>query len=232
MVVVCNEKRLPIGMLLPLAGHFTQTERFTNQAEASVPLKKQIWKQIIQAKVMAQARALKESTGTDQGLASLALSLKSGDSTNIEAQASRRYWQSLFGPSFRRIPGAEDPLNRSLNYGYAILRAMTARAIVSSGLHPSLGVHHHNKYNPFCLADDLMEPFRPRVDKVVFSLADEMDDIPLDREVKARLVGALVHSRYHLDGDERTLFDVLSKITSSLADVYSGERKRLSLPQV
>jgi CRISPR-associated protein Cas1 len=172
--IVSNEKHLPAAMLLPLSTHSTQTERFARQAAVSLPTRKRAWQQIVQAKLRAQARLLEETTGADQGLRQMAARVRSGDPDNLEAQAARIYWQALFGKDasaepFRRDPEGEG-INAHLNYGYAVLRAIVARALCASGLHPSLGVHHHNRYDTFCLADDLMEPFRPLVDRVVARL--------------------------------------------------------------
>jgi CRISPR-associated protein Cas1 len=174
MLIVSNEKHLPAAMLLPLSTHSTQTERFARQAAVSLPTRKRAWQQIVQAKLRAQARLLEETTGADQGLRVMAAKVRSGDPDNLEAQAARIYWPALLGKDasgepFRRDPEGEG-INVHLNYGYAVLRAIVARALCASGLHPSLGVHHHNRYDTFCLADDLMEPFRPLVDRVVAGL--------------------------------------------------------------
>jgi CRISPR-associated endonuclease Cas1 subtype II len=174
MFIVSNEKHMPAAMLLPLSTHSTQTERFARQAAVSLPTRKRAWQQIVQAKLRVQARLLQETAGADQGLLLMAGKVRSGDPDNLEAQAARIYWQALFGKdapgkSFRRDPKGEG-INVHLNYGYAVLRAIVARALCASGLHPSLGVHHHNRYDTFCLADDLMEPFRPLVDRVVAGL--------------------------------------------------------------
>jgi CRISPR-associated protein Cas1 len=174
MFIVSNEKHLPAAMLLPLSTHSTQTERFARQAALSLPARKRAWQQIVQSKLRAQARLLEETTGMDHGLRLMAGRVRSGDPDNLEAQAARIYWQALFGKDatgedFRRDPEGEG-LNLWLNYGYAVLRAIVARALCAAGLHPSLGVHHHNRYDTFCLADDLMEPFRPLVDRVAARL--------------------------------------------------------------
>jgi CRISPR-associated protein Cas1 len=228
--VVCDEKHLPTGMLLSLQGHFVQTERFAAQAQAPAPMKKQVWKQIVRSKVLAQAALLGRLRGEDHGLSRLAANVRSGDTANIEAQASRRYWPALFGPEFGRNHEAEDH-NKLLNYGYAVLRASTARALCAAGLHPSLGVHHHNRYDPFCLADDLMEPFRPLVDGLVFEVVEEKgSQALLDKETKAALIGGLMQSRLTMDDESRALFDVLARSASSMAAVFAGKRKNLSLP--
>ena len=229
--VVCNAKGLPVGMLMPLDAHYLQTERIAHQTEVSAPCRKRIWQQIVKAKVRAQARALERVRGHDAGLTALADRVKSGDPDNVEAQAARRYWGPLFDDSsFRRKREAEDQ-NRFLNYGYAVLRAIVARAVCAVGLHPSIGLHHHNRYNSFCLADDLMEPFRPIVDQAAVACVDTFGpDAPMDRYVKQTLLQALT-GRFDLEGQSRTLFDVAARVASSLAAVYAGERRRLLLPE-
>ncbi|MFO0226641.1 MAG: type II CRISPR-associated endonuclease Cas1, partial [Planctomyces sp.] len=168
--VVCNQQRMPVGMLLPLGGHGTQSAFFRQQSELSQPRQKQLWKSVVQAKIAMQAMLLVRETGTDFGLTRMISTVRSGDSSNVEATAAVRYWKAVFGPEFRRDRGNEG-LNGLLNYGYAVLRAMTARAICAAGLHPTLGIHHCNQYNSWCLADDLMEPYRPVVDRAVLHIS-------------------------------------------------------------
>jgi len=231
-LIVCDEKHLPSGLLLPLAGHSVQAERFASQAAASKPLGKKLWQQIVQAKVRAQGRLLNDLYGNDQGLAAMARTVKSGDAGNVEARASRRYWPALFAdPSFRRDRAGQDQ-NRFLNYGYAVLRAVTARAVCAAGLHPSLGLHHHNRYDALCLADDLMEPYRALVDRAVVELTAERGPMaPLDREAKARLIGVLT-GHFNLNEESRTLFEILGRTASSLAEIFSGRRTKLVLPEL
>lgn len=230
--IVCNEKHLPVGMLLPIVGHSTQGERFIKQANASEPTCKQLWKQVIKEKIKNQGKLLQELYGDDQGLIAMAGKVKSGDPENLEGQASRRYWPHIFGEkSFSRDREAEDQ-NIFLNYGYTVLRAIVARAICGAGLHPSLGIHHHNRYDSYCLADDLMEPFRPIVDKAVVELVnDRGTEAPLDKEVKAKIIGALT-GRFELEGEQRTLFDIISRTSASLAQVFCGEIDDLILPDL
>lgn len=231
-LIVCDEKHMPVGLLLPLQLHSTQTERIAKQANASQPKRKRLWQQIITAKVTAQGRLLKQLHGKDFGLLKMADTVKSGDPDNIEGQASRIYWQNIFAdPPFIRKRDAEDQ-NRHLNYGYAVLRAITARAICAAGLHPSIGIHHHNRYDAFCLASDLMEPFRPLVDRAVALWIREHDPLaPLDKHAKSALLAPLI-ARYDLNGESRTLFDIMSRVASSLALVYMGEREKLLLPNL
>ena len=232
VLVVCDTKHHPSAMLLPIVQHSTQTERFIAQSEAKLPLRKRCWQRIVKAKIHAQARLLDELYGEDRGLRSLAATVRSGDPKNVESTASQRYWPALFDDrSFRRRREAPDQ-NRMLNYGYAVVRAAIARSICASGLHPSLGVHHHNRYNPFCLADDLMEPFRPLVDRVVVELVQEKGTgCEMSQEVRARLL-KILSDRYEVEGESRTLFDLFKRITSSLAQVYLGQREALYLPEL
>ncbi len=225
-VISCNEKFMPVGMLTPFFAHTSHTERVNAQAEVAQPIKKQLWKQVVVAKVRAQARALEEWTGNDAGLHQLASEVRSGDPENIEAQAASRYWKKIFGdPEFRRNPDNDDQ-NKLLNYGYAILRAIITRAICGVGLHPSLGLFHHNKYNPYCLADDLMEPYRPLVDKEVASIiVVEGDCVDLLPHIKQRLI-ATVSGRYDFHGEQRTMFDISVQTSRTLATaLLGGERK-------
>lgn len=233
-VVVCNGKYLPAGMLLPLDANTLQTARFAKQAALGQPARKRLWRQLIRLKVQTQGAVLKALTGKDAGLKALAQTVKSGDPSNVEAQAAKKYWGRVFGdPQFRRYREGEDQ-NRHLNYGYAILRGLTARAICASGLHPSLGLHHHNQYNAFCLADDLMEPWRPIVDLQVarwLSLPDHDPEDPLDQATRGWLLEQLL-GRYLIDGEWRVLFDCLGRVAASLAQVCLGERRDLLLPQL
>ncbi len=232
VVVVCDAKSMPAAMLLPLERHHLQADRFEKQAAAPLPLKKGVWRQIVQAKVRAQARLLVDLHGDDHGLAHMAEKVKSGDTENIEGQAARRYWPVLFGdPAFRRQREGAGP-NHLLNYGYAVLRAQAARAVCAAGLHPSLGVHHHNQYDAYCLADDVMEPFRPIVDRQVVDMVGKLGaEVPLEKETKGMLIGALTERRT-IQGESRTLFDILSITASSLAKVFLGEAKSIALPDL
>jgi CRISP-associated protein Cas1 len=244
MFIVSDEKHMPAAMMLPLSTHSTQTERFARQAAAPLPTRKRAWQQIVQAKLRAQATVLQELTGNDGGLAAVAAKVRSGDPDNLEAQAARIYWQALFANEgaaspaemFRRNPEG-DGVNLYLNYGYAVLRAIVARALCASGLHPSLGVHHHNRYDTFCLADDLMEPFRPLVDRAAANLYREaMSDgnaptIRLDQNSKRAILGRLI-VRYTGDGESRTLFDWASRAASSLAALVEGREEQLTFPRL
>jgi CRISP-associated protein Cas1 len=232
-VVLCDEKRLPIGMLLPLSQNYVQTERMAAQLTVSLPRKKQLWRQVVVAKIRSQGRLLEYLRGDDHGLARLSASVKSGDTSNVEAQAARRYWPVLIDPAFRRIPGRRDFTNSALNYGYAVLRGIIARAVCAVGLHPSLGLHHHNRYNPFSLIDDVMEPYRPLVDHTVFQLRESCpDSVELDRNVKAALIRPLMNRRHTIRGELRSLFDVAARTATSLFKAFGNPNGRLQYPDL
>jgi len=231
-LVVCDAQHMPAAMLLPLEAHFVQGERFARQAQAPLPLRKRLWQSLVRAKIRGQARLLVELRGHDAGLSALLPRVRSGDPGNVEAEASRRYWPLLFDdPGFRRNRFAQDQ-NRLLNYGYTVLRALIARAVCAAGLHPSLGLHHHNRYDAFRLVDDLMEPFRPLVDRAVVRYCEAHGaTAPLDKQAKAALVGALM-GRFDLEGESRTLADMAARTAASLAAVYAHQRKALLLPEL
>ncbi|MDE2236555.1 MAG: type II CRISPR-associated endonuclease Cas1, partial [Elusimicrobia bacterium] len=231
-VVLCDEKRLPCGMLIPLTGNFAQAERQVKQAEAPLPKKKRAWQSIVRAKIRAQVATLERLGRPEPGLAGLITQVRSGDPDNIEAQAARRYWIRIFGDeSFRRVREAED-LNRHLNYGYAVLRAIVARAICAAGLHPTLGVHHHNRYDSLALVSDLMEPFRPVVDEIAARIGtrDGMR-VSLTRAHKAELLSVLT-GYFQADDERRTLFDWSTRMADSLVKVYAQEAEDIVIPDI
>jgi len=233
-LVVTDARRMPIAMLLPLAGNYVQAERFRRQAMASVPTRKRLWKQIVVAKVRNQAKVLERVHGMDFGLRDLARQVRSGDTTNIEGQAARRYWAQVFKiPDFRRDPDGEDGINCRLNYGYAILRSIVSRAICAAGLHPSLGLHHHNRYNPFCLADDLMEPLRPLVDYHIAQKSDEntLAGTQLGPEEKREIIEPLL-GKFRFGNAHRTIFDIAGRMATSLVKVFEGKAEKLSIPEL
>lgn len=231
-IIVADEKHLPAGLLLPVEQHHLQAERMAQQAAASGPTKKRLWQEIVTAKIHNQGALLQQLHGNDHGLLRLARKVASGDSENVEAHASRIYWTALFqDPAFRRDRDATDQ-NMHLNYGYSVLRAIVARALCATGLNPSLGVHHHNRYDAFCLADDLMEPFRPYVDHAVYRLIWERGAVPpLEKEEKRHLLNAL-GAHYDLHGERRSLFDIAARAAISLGKVFAGHTKKLVLPDV
>lgn len=226
-VVYCDSKHMPSSMLLALDSNSVQGERFRQQAEVSAPLKKNLWKQIVQRKIKNQARLLSELGMDGDTLRPFYSNVKSGDSDNREGLASRLYWDMLLGDDFIRSRFGAAP-NSLLNYGYTILRAGMARAIMGSGLLPAFGLFHKNRYNAFPLADDLMEPYRPYVDQIVYELCRE-DKTELNTETKQRLLRVMFIDT-EVNGVTRPLEIALTLTSASLARCFSGEEKELSLP--
>ena len=228
-VIFCDEKHMPSSMLLNLDGHSVQTELFSNQISASEPLKKNIWKQTVEAKIRNQAALLEKYGLVSADLMSLSRNVRSGDSTNREGAAARLYWPRLFGPGFIRERYGRPP-NMLLNYGYIVLRAAVARALTGSGLLPTLGIFHHNKYNSFCLADDIMEPFRPFVDNYVCKMYvnDENKSI-VEKEDKLKLLEVLT-ADVMINKKLRPLMVALSQTTASLARCFALETRKVQFP--
>ncbi len=231
-LISCDSKSMPVGLMLPLAGNKLQNERFRDQLDASLPLKKQLWQQTVKQKVANQARVLQKHTGTEIGcMQRWTADVRSGDPDNLEARAAAYYWKNVFSeiPDFVR-GREEEPPNNLLNYGYAILRAVIARALVGSGLLPTLGIHHHNKYNAYCLADDVMEPYRPYVDELVLNIMQEEDDIAvLTRDLKARLLQIPVLD-VTVGGKRSPLMIAAGITTASLYKCFSGESRQIIYP--
>ncbi len=228
-VLFCNSSHLPTSMLLNLDGHNLQSELFQAQIRASEPLKKNLWKQTIEAKIKNQAAHLEKRGLQANNLQTLARSVKSGDVDNREGVAARFYWNSLIGGDFTRERGGAPP-NHLLNYGYILLRSAVARALAGSGLLATLGIHHHNKYNAFCLADDIMEPYRPYVDQIALNVyADYPNEITLNKEMKASLL-SLMNCDVMIDGNKRPLMVALSTTTASLARCFNNESRKIIFP--
>ena len=231
-IITCDNHRMPTGLMLPLAGNTTQSERFRHQIDASLPLKKQLWQQTIQSKILNQSRVLLRQRGLECGnMDAWAKQVKSGDGDNLEARAAAFYWQNLFGSikGFNRDREGIPP-NNLLNYGYAILRAVVARSLVGSGLLPTLGIHHHNRYNAYCLADDIMEPYRPYVDKLVADIVDSGSDISkLTTEIKSKLLSIPVLDVV-INGRRSPLMIGVGMTTASLYKCYSGEIRKIAYP--
>ena len=231
-VITCNDSRMPSGLMLPLSVNTTQSERFGDQIEASLPLKKQLWQQTIQAKILNQSSVLYHKRGIDCGnMDAWAKQVKSGDSDNLEGRAAAYYWQNLFGhiKGFHRDREGVPP-NNLLNYGYAILRAVVARSLVGSGLLPTLGIHHHNRYNAYCLADDIMEPYRPYVDNLVADIVDSGEDISvLTKGLKSKLLAIPVLDVV-INGRRSPLMIAAGMTTASLYKCYSGELRKIAYP--
>lgn len=232
-VITCDSRHMPTGMMLPLEGGRTQSELFRAQIDSSLPLKKQLWQQTVSQKIYNQMCVLRANTTTATGcLEAWSKEVRSGDPDNLEARAAAYYWKNLFSTHLDSFVRDRDgfPPNNMLNYGYAILRAVVARALVSSGLLPTLGIHHHNRYNAYCLADDIMEPYRPYVDELVLTIIDEFG-IPqeLTRDIKARLL-AIPTLDVIIDGCQSPLMIAVSQTTASLAKCFTGELRRITYP--
>lgn len=231
-VITCNDSRMPSGLLLPLSGNTVQSERFQDQIDASLPLKKQLWQQTVQSKILNQSAVLRRRRQLDCGnMSAWAKLVKSGDPDNIEGRAAAFYWPQMFGgiAGFRRDREGVPP-NNLLNYGYAILRAVVARSLVGRGLLPTLGIHHHNRYNAYCLADDIMEPYRPYVDDLVANMVDSgIDCTNLSTDVKSRLLSIPVIDVVINDRRSPLMVGV-GMTTASLYKCYSGEQRKISYP--
>lgn len=232
-VVTCNDTHHPTGLLMPLESNTLQSERFRWQIEATEPLKKQLWQQTVKAKISNQAAILKKWNGKYYFLQNLAGKVKSGDAGNSEAVAAAHYWQNLFPPAwefYRKRDGV--PPNNLLNYGYAIVRAGMARALVGAGLLPTLGIFHRNRYNAYCLADDMMEPYRPYVDMVVRAMIDKTSAVEiLTPELKVELL-KIPALDVLLDKDKSPLMVAMQRTAVSLAKCYAGEQRKLLLPEM
>ncbi len=228
-VVLCDRKGMPHAMLQNMDGNNLQGEFLRNQIEVGEVLRKQLWKQIVEAKIKNQSALLEKQHGKGVLLKPFYMNVKSGDSDNREGIAARLYWEAMFGNDFIRDRDGGG-VNTLLNYGYTVLRAATARALVSAGLTPSLGIFHHNRSNAFPLADDLMEPYRPFVDEIVYHLCEE-GKLELTKETKAELFGILTCDTY-FPKVTRPLQIGLSITMASLAKCYAGKQKNLSLPSL
>lgn len=229
-VIICSSNHLPNGMFLNLNSHHIQQEIFKNQIDASVPLKKQLWQQTIIEKITNQGILLEMITGDKNSFPFIASKVLSGDSTNMEGAAASQYWKSFFEIKFKRERFGDYP-NNFLNYGYAILRAATARALSGSGLLNTLGIHHKSKYNAFALADDIMEPFRPVVDEKVYEIMQKFDEQELNTAIKAELLQILTRTVYFKE-EKSPLMVALQKTASSLQQCYTGERKKIKYPKL
>ena len=235
-VITCDSHSLPVGLMLPLYGNSTQNERFRDQLDASQPLKKQLWQQTIKMKISNQAAALATCTGKNSPtMLRWADDVRSGDPDNVEGRAAAYYWKNLFAgidglEDFTRSREGEAP-NNLLNYGYAILRAIVARALVSSGMLPTLGIHHHNRYNAYCLADDIMEPYRPYVDELVYSIVKDkgINNLDLSKDIKALLL-SIPTLDVVIGGKRSPLMVAVTQTTASLYKCFTGELRRITYP--
>lgn len=231
-VVTCDSNRMPTGLLLPLSGNTLQSERFKYQIESSLPLKKQLWQQTVAAKIENQAYVLKKTRNCETGnMSKWAEKVRSGDPENLEARAAAYYWTRLFPdiPGFTRKREGVPP-NHLFNYGYAILRAIIARALVGTGLLPTLGIHHHNRYNAYCLADDIMEPYRPFVDQLVIRLWDQYTITDqLTKELKGEMLQIPVLD-VRINQKRSPLMVAVNTTTTSLYKCFSGENRKIIYP--
>lgn len=230
-IVSCDEHHLPFGMMLPLYGHTEYSERIKYQLAASEPLKKQLWKQTVEQKIANQEALLNLNNKISEPLTEYKLSVKSGDTTNREGMAAQHYWKHLFDNFSRQRFGVEP--NNLLNFGYAVLRSIVARALVSSGMLPVLGLFHKNKYNAYCLADDIMEPYRPFVDKLVFNYVKNSygDNFELTKQAKAHILTIATQDVF-IDGVVRPLFVAVTTTTVSLYKCFTGELRQIKYPEL
>lgn len=232
-LITCNDQHLPTGLMLNLNGNTIQQERFEAQIGATVPLKKQMWAQTIETKIKNQAAVLKKRGIKHDNMLYWSESVKSGDSENHESRAAAYYWQNLFADELLFTRDSEGmPPNNLLNYGYAILRAVTARSLVASGLLPTLGIHHHNRYNAYCLADDIMEPYRPYVDLMVLGIIDKNKEInDLSKEIKVELL-SLPAIDITINDQSSPLMIGMQQTTASVAKCFTGETRKIAYPEV
>ncbi len=230
-VINCDSSHMPFGLMLPMYSHHAFTEKLGDQIEASVPLKKNLWQQTVIAKIENQEALLKLKGVKTDKMEFYLREVKSGDTTNVEGRAAAYYWDNLFGDmSFIRHRYGEPP-NNMLNYGYAILRAVIARSLIASGLFPTIGIHHRNKYNPYCLADDIMEPFRPYVDSLVLDII-ENKGVPeeLTPEIKKELLAIPVIDII-IEDKSSPLMVGAQRTTASLAACFEGSARKILYPE-
>lgn len=240
VVVSCDAHHLPHGIMLPLYGHSQHSDRVKDQLEASEPLKKQLWKQTIECKIENQKEVLKRLGNYYEPMINYQSNVKSGDITNMEGIAAQHYWKYLISLDFLRQRFGDSP-NQFFNFGYAVLRSIVARAIVETGLLPVLGIFHKNKYNPYCLADDLMEPYRPFVDILVMQWLDKFPESEayldqrekteeLTKEFKAHIL-QIATKDLKIDGLKRPLLVAVKTTATSLYKCYTGEKRLISYPE-
>ncbi|MCQ2300739.1 MAG: type II CRISPR-associated endonuclease Cas1 [Bacteroidales bacterium] len=233
-LVHCNAQHMPLGLFLPLEGNTLQSERFRQQIDASLPLKKQLWQQTVQQKIRNQATLLSHARKEEVGcMMAWAAQVRSGDADNLEGRAAAYYWPRLFvqEPTFVRDREGAAP-NALLNYGYAIVRSIVAQALVATGLLPTLGIHHHNRYNAYCLADDIMEPYRPYVDHMVVQLNKRFPSCnEITKEVKMELL-SIPTIDVCIGSRTSPLCSAVSQTVASLYRCYTGEQRRILYPEM
>jgi CRISPR-associated protein Cas1 len=232
-VITCDSKNMPVGLMLPLCGNSIQNERFRKQIDASLPLQKQLWQQTVANKINNQATVLEKHTREETKCMRIwSTQVRSGDPDNLEARAAAYYWRCMFPNITGFTRGKDDGYpNNFLNYGYAILRAIIARSLVCNGLLPTLGIHHHNRYNAYCLADDIMEPYRPFVDEIVIGIVNEYPDKGLTNNVKRRLL-SIPTIEVSIGGKRRPLMVAAGQTTYSLFRCFNGELRKIIYPEL
>ena len=232
-LITCDSRRMPVGLMLPLAGNTIQNERFRSQLDSSLPLRKQLWQQTIEAKIRNQAAVLRYVTGMEhKNMIKWSDSVRSGDADNMEARAAVYYWKTIFPNDPYFIRDREDEgANALLNYGYAILRAVVARALVGAGMLPTLGIHHHNRYNAYCHADDIMEPYRPYVDKLVVEMLEDGAEDKLNATNKVKLLNIPV-IEVKINEKRSPLMIAVSQTVSSLVKCFRGDCRKLIYPDL
>lgn len=231
VLLFCDARHLPYSVILPICdANSLHTRILQKQINVSKPTRKRLWKQVVQHKIAEQALTLKLLNKNSRPIEQHVKKVKTGDKENHEAQAAKKYWRLLMGTDFRRYPTSGE-INALLNYGYSIIRGMIARAIVSSGLHPALGLHHHNQYNGLCLADDLMEPFRPWVDYIVYNIIESGKEPTINKSTKKELLEILSAS---VIWEEKTqpLMVASHYLTASLKRAYQDSKLKLSYPKL
>lgn len=231
VLISCDALHLPHGIMLPLNGHSEHSERIKYQIEASEPLKKNLWKQVIESKIENQTEVLKQRGCFFEPMLQYKKEIKSGDTTNMEGIAAQHYWKHLISTDFLRERFGQSP-NLFFNFGYTVLRSIVARAVVETGLLPVLGIFHRNKYNAYCLADDLMEPYRPWVDRIVMQWIDNHpQDEELNKEFKAFMLN-IATADVQIENKTRPLIVAVKTTIVSLYKCYTGEKRQLSLPEM
>lgn len=232
-VITCDDTHHPAGMLLSLDGNTLQSQKFQAQIDATIPLKKQLWQQTIIAKIENQAALLKKQRAENKLMLRYAAEVKSGDSENHEAKAAAYYWKHIFPEElkFRRERFGPPP-NNLLNYGYAILRALVARSLVASGLLPTLGIHHRNQYNAFCLADDIMEPYRPYVDMVVYQIIRNNGRFLEMTPTMKKMLLEIPAMDVRMDGEKSPMMNAVQRTTASLAKCFEGTSRKILYPEL
>lgn len=233
-VLSCDARHLPGGLFMPMTVNHVYTEKLRYQLEASEPLRKNLWQQTVKAKIENQARFLEEHTLDAQNMRYWKGKVRSGDPDNLEGRAAANYWRKIVDEEagFKRYRFG-DPPNNLLNYGYAILRAIVARSLVGSGMLPAVGIHHHNKYNPFCLADDIMEPYRPYVDRLVLEITERQDEEieELSPAIKKEIL-VLPTVDVTIEEQSSPLMVAVQRTTASLMQCFEGEKRKISYPKI